>query len=631
MPKKRTKRDIFLRYKIKDDLKKDMFERSLRAQLDRKKIKILKESCHAPIKIKRAEKYVKKALHKATNINDDGNNNSRQMLITSKKLYEDYSLLAKSANKAVKGSVKGTIKIKKKIKNVSGNLIDKNNSKTNKSEIHKLINKSTTNQKYVTGNTNKKPKNKVENRINKQINRDTMRREIFEKSRPNSSTIQKAQYTNPQKRIKSKDEKILTRYINQRVSRLDKEKEDNSNNSRRMVTVSKDIYNDYKYSAKALKGAYEVSIKAVNITKNVLMITIKLMTSKMLIFILPIMLAVFVIGTVFGAQIAIFPTNFVMCGEEYRKYIIDEINTVNASVYDETSSGVKTSGYDDVKVNSHDLGIDYRYILCLLAVKNQQEFKMPDDEIKEIYKMFVTVSEKSENYTEIERTSYVDETGTTVYNETEVTKTRLIVNYSSKSVLEVADELNFDNTQIDWLNILLSNEVGESLHGSAATGKTSSLTDEEITEMYKLIDEISDPKRKEIINKALSLWGVTYYKWGGKAQAGDTPLGLDCSGFVDWVYKTATGYEGLSEGGTSFQFYVGETVSANSLKAGDLGFWKLPSEVKGTQSDANHVGIYIGTLDNGKKVYVHCQGGTGVTVNSFNFQYFKSISNANFD
>lgn len=82
---------------------------------------------------------------------------------------------------------------------------------------------------------------------------------------------------------------------------------------------------------------------------------------------------------------------------------------------------------------------------------------------------------------------------------------------------------------------------------------------------------------------------------------GTTPAGFDCSGFTQYVFRTALGIE-LPRTAAA-QAGVGESVSMDALEAGDLVFW-------GSGSGVYHVGIYVGDGS-----YIHAAGsGKGVRV-----------------
>lgn len=153
--------------------------------------------------------------------------------------------------------------------------------------------------------------------------------------------------------------------------------------------------------------------------------------------------------------------------------------------------------------------------------------------------------------------------------------------------------------------------------------------------IYKI--EGASESRTKIIETALSLVDRVPYFWGGKSKAGWNdewnkprlvtapgnkntgkyiPYGLDCSGFVGWVYDTA-GFGNVLSGSTSTQWENSYPITKEELLPGDLGF-KQPPSAKGV----NHVGIFYKIEDN-KYLFIHCAGGSGVVVNSYNFRYYR--------
>lgn len=74
----------------------------------------------------------------------------------------------------------------------------------------------------------------------------------------------------------------------------------------------------------------------------------------------------------------------------------------------------------------------------------------------------------------------------------------------------------------------------------------------------------------------------TPYKWGGTS-----PLGFDCSGFVQYVYKNA----GIDLPRVSYQqAQAGKRISVAEAKPGDLVAWDTSDRNNG----ADHIGIYLG-------------------------------------
>lgn len=130
-------------------------------------------------------------------------------------------------------------------------------------------------------------------------------------------------------------------------------------------------------------------------------------------------------------------------------------------------------------------------------------------------------------------------------------------------------------------------------------------------------------ERREVIKMACSLVGKVNYFWGGKSLVlgwdtrwgtvqkvtadGSTstgtyrPYGLDCSGFVDWVFYNATdgGYIVGHGGGAASQHSYCTAISWADALPGDLVFY--PNDT--------HVGIVAGWDENGNILIVHCASG----------------------
>ena len=127
-------------------------------------------------------------------------------------------------------------------------------------------------------------------------------------------------------------------------------------------------------------------------------------------------------------------------------------------------------------------------------------------------------------------------------------------------------------------------------------------------------------ERREVIKTACSLVGKVNYFWGGKSLVmgwdsrwgtvqkvtadGSSstgtyrPYGLDCSGFVDWVfYNTTEGNYIIGHGGgAASQHTYCTAISWADALPGDLVFYP----------DDTHVGIVAGWDENGNILIVHC-------------------------
>lgn len=175
------------------------------------------------------------------------------------------------------------------------------------------------------------------------------------------------------------------------------------------------------------------------------------------------------------------------------------------------------------------------------------------------------------------------------------------------------------------------------LYGNTGNGQAVPLTD---AELIAFVDRQNcSAARKQVLTTALSLVGKVPYFWGGKSgpgwndewntpklvtAAGSTtsgtirPYGLDCSGFTDWTYKTAMGIS--LYGGTQTQWDNSFAISADQLLPGDLGFL-AESDGQGW----NHVLIFAGYGEDGRRMWVHSSSGEGVVLNSPGYESSLSL------
>ncbi|MBC8738520.1 NlpC/P60 family protein [Paraburkholderia sp. UCT31] len=111
-------------------------------------------------------------------------------------------------------------------------------------------------------------------------------------------------------------------------------------------------------------------------------------------------------------------------------------------------------------------------------------------------------------------------------------------------------------------------------------------------------------KIQTVLAQATNLIGIRY-SWGGKT----VEHGLDCSGLVQYVFKTV----GLTLPPTAAQqSKVGVAVAESDLKPGDLVFFNT------TRKAISHVGVYLGN-----RLFVHApHTGTEVRVDSLDSSYW---------
>lgn len=142
--------------------------------------------------------------------------------------------------------------------------------------------------------------------------------------------------------------------------------------------------------------------------------------------------------------------------------------------------------------------------------------------------------------------------------------------------------------------------------GNALTSETLSYQERLVQTPQGSINASNDTL-SEVLEKAQTMIGIPYV-WGG-----NTPEeGLDCSGFVRYVYETAAGI--LLPRLSAQISRKGRAIAQTDLHPGDLVFFNTP------RGDATHVGIYVG----GQR-FIHApRKGAFIRVESMKSAYWTS-------
>ena len=198
------------------------------------------------------------------------------------------------------------------------------------------------------------------------------------------------------------------------------------------------------------------------------------------------------------------------------------------------------------------------------------------------------------------------------------TERNLYITITAKTAEEMKTAYRFNRNQIAALDELLEQrdllrELIEDAY--SVSGDTASL--------IRGLPEDLSPEREAVVRTACSLVGKVNYFWGGKSlvigwdarwgelrqvtAAGSSttgtyrPYGLDCSGFVDWVFYNATNGSYIigRGGGATMQHSYCTDISWEDARPGDLVFYP----------DNSHVGIVGGRDANGELLIIHCASG----------------------
>ena len=198
------------------------------------------------------------------------------------------------------------------------------------------------------------------------------------------------------------------------------------------------------------------------------------------------------------------------------------------------------------------------------------------------------------------------------------TERNLYITITAKTAEEMKTVYHFNRNQIAALDELLEQrdllrELIEDVY--SVSGDTAAL--------LRDLPEGLSPEREAVVRTACSLVGKVNYFWGGKSlvigwnarwgevrqvtAAGSSttgtyrPYGLDCSGFVDWVFFNQSGgsYVIGHGGGATMQHSYCTDIPWTDAQPGDLVFYP----------DNSHVGIVGGKDANGELLIIHCASG----------------------
>ena len=199
------------------------------------------------------------------------------------------------------------------------------------------------------------------------------------------------------------------------------------------------------------------------------------------------------------------------------------------------------------------------------------------------------------------------------------TETILHITITSKKATDMPDFYHFSKSQCEALTEVLKPEYAQMLAELVGTyGGEVSLDEAQIRAMLAAMPKDISERRRAVVEKAYSLLGKVNYFWGGKSSAigwdsrwgtptrvtapgsrstGTVrPYGLDCSGFVDWVFNNSLGYVIGHGGGAASQHGYCKPISWSEALPGDLVFYPGDS----------HVGICVGKDESGNPLIIHC-------------------------
>lgn len=321
-----------------------------------------------------------------------------------------------------------------------------------------------------------------------------------------------------------------------------------------------------------------------------------------------LLIAVIIVAAIVSSPLGIFFTEEPSSPDTVS--VSQAISMVNMD-YNSKLEGLQAGTYDDVVI--HGQAPDWGEVLAVFAVKTAGSDQGVDvvtldqDRVDRLTEVFWDMTSLSSEEKTVEHPA----TGDTAA----WTETVLHITITAKTADEMRIAYAFTADQNNALDALLADRAAlSSLAGSL------SITDADARSVLNALPDSLSPERRAVVETALTLYGKVNYFWGGKSltigwnsrwgtlqkvtAAGSSttgtyrPYGLDCSGFVDWVFFNISGGEYIigHGGGAHAQHTYCTAISWDEAQPGDLVFYP----------DDEHVGIVCGRDEGGNLLVVHC-------------------------
>ena len=298
--------------------------------------------------------------------------------------------------------------------------------------------------------------------------------------------------------------------------------------------------------------------------------------------------------------------------------VAEAVNTVNIA-YNVQLEQLQADGYDDIVIQGQ--AADWAEVLAVFAARyagaddGVDVATLDPDRVAKLTAVFWDMTEISSWVETIDHPGGKDSEGWTEYI--------LHITISAKTADEMRTAYSFTEYQNSALDELLADRAALS-----ALAGSLSISNADARAVLDALPEDLSPERRAVVETALTLYGKLTYFWGGKSlvlgwdsrwgqltkvtAAGSSttgtyrPYGLDCSGYVDWVfYNMSAGEYVIGHGGGAHaQHTYCDPISWDEAQPGDLVFYP----------DDEHVGIVCGRDESGGLLVIHCASGANNVV-----------------
>ena len=374
----------------------------------------------------------------------------------------------------------------------------------------------------------------------------------------------------------------------------------------------------YQQTAKAAQTAVQKTAQAAGMALRAILAAARSLLAAMMAggsTVVSMVLVICLIGLLIASPFGIF-----FSGEDSGTgYTMPEaVRTLNGEFTDRIEQIKAENPYDELDMDnagSAAMIANWRDVLAIYAVRTTTDDTSPDE-------VATLTAEKldilRQIFWDMNAISYWVETVSGDEDESDTVILHITV--TVKDHLQMADEYRFNTEQRKLLEELMQPEYQELFMALTGSYQDIDLSPEEIQEIINKLPTDLSEERKQVVLTAYQLLGKVNYFWGGKSlvlgwdsrwgtpmevtAAGSSssgtvrPFGLDCSGFVDWVFYNQSGGQYIigHGGGASAQHSYCTPISWNDAKPGDLVFYP----------GASHVGIVCGFDSSGNILIIHC-------------------------
>ena len=388
--------------------------------------------------------------------------------------------------------------------------------------------------------------------------------------------------------------------------------------SRRAAQAAKAAAKVAAFTVKAVVKAIVATAKAIIATVKSLIAVITAGGWIAVVVIAVIILAASLLGSVFG----IFASEEGYDGAPSMPEVVSQLNEEFSGKFD---SIIADNPHDTLVVDnagSASMVANWDEVLAVYDVlvatdpENPTEVATLDDEkITQLRTVFWDMNHINYSVDEVE-IGMDEETGEPI------TETVLTITVSTSTAEDMISYYGLSTERAAQVRELLQPEYAELFQRLTGSYVDITLSADEIAAIMETLPDDLSEERKGVVLTAYSLLDKVRYFWGGKslvlgwdsrwgtpmkvtaensATTGTVrPFGLDCSGFVDWVFYNVYDGEYIigHGGGASDQYSYCDPIPWSSAQPGDLVFYP----------GCEHVGIVVKN-DAGTLTVIHCASG----------------------